>query len=62
VTASGTAGRALRYAKGSARGLLLHHAVGHYQTVHHGLEGIAARFSYIMTACNLARLPKLLDA
>ncbi|MGY6410118.1 MAG: hypothetical protein ACXIUV_03700, partial [Alkalilacustris sp.] len=29
VTASGTAGRALRYAKGSARGLLLHHHRGH---------------------------------
>ena len=31
MTASGTAGRALRYANGSARGLLLHHHRGHSQ-------------------------------
>ena len=31
MTASVTHGRALRYAKGSARGLLIHHPVGHYR-------------------------------
>ncbi len=32
------------------------------QTVHRGLDRVAARFTLTMTACNLARLPKLLAA
>ena len=32
------------------------------QTVHHGLERVAAQFTMAMAACNLARLPKLLAA
>jgi transposase len=35
---------------------------GMAQTVHRGLERVAARFTFTMTACNLARLPKLLAA
>jgi transposase len=35
---------------------------GMAQTVHRGLERVAARFTFAMTACNLARLPKLLAA
>ena len=33
---------------------------GMAQTVYRGLEHVAARFTFTMTACNLARLPKLL--
>ena len=35
---------------------------GMAQTVHRGLDRVAARFTFTMTACNLARLPKLLAA
>jgi hypothetical protein len=32
------------------------------QTVCRGLERVAARFTFTMTVCNLATLPKLLAA
>jgi hypothetical protein len=35
---------------------------GMAQTVYRGLERVAARFSFTMTACNLASLPRLLAA
>jgi transposase len=35
---------------------------GMAQTVYRGLDRVAARFTFTMTACNLARLPKLLAA
>ena len=35
---------------------------GMAQTLHRGLDRVAARFTFTMTACNLARLPKLLAA
>ena len=35
---------------------------GTAQTVHRGIERVRARFTLAMTACNLARLPRLLAA
>ena len=47
MTASVTYGRALRYAKGSARGLL-HHHMGHSPAAKRAMVGLARRISVIL--------------